>query len=308
MGTRFELIIDASELGEARARAAGEQAMQIIEHWHNRLSRFVTSSDVSKLNRERSGLVDGELRELFVLCEDVWRASGGAFDVVAATRAEASRAAGGAGTAVSGSALELGGAGANRVHLAAWASLDLGAVGKGWAIDRAIESLRESGVRSALLHGGTSSVAAIGTDPAVVGREDGWRVQIRSAGEPIDVQLHDRALGVSAAAGHRGAGGADDSVDAGLAGERPHLVDPSSGAAVGSSVVDTTAVIGESAAVCDAWSTALAVLGARGGAERGITPRLPAAYESLVHGPGGWQATGETSGASLTAGRTNRTG
>ena len=40
--------------------------------------------------------------------------------------------------------------------------LDLGAIGKGYAIERAAEVLREAGVTSALLHGGTSTVQALG--------------------------------------------------------------------------------------------------------------------------------------------------
>ena len=40
--------------------------------------------------------------------------------------------------------------------------LDLGAIGKGYAVERAAEVLREAGVTSALMHGGTSTVQAIG--------------------------------------------------------------------------------------------------------------------------------------------------
>ena len=36
--------------------------------------------------------------------------------------------------------------------------LDLGAIGKGYAVEKAAELLREAGVESALLHGGTSTI------------------------------------------------------------------------------------------------------------------------------------------------------
>ena len=39
--------------------------------------------------------------------------------------------------------------------------LDLGGYGKGYAIERAVELLRENGITSALLHGGTISVSTI---------------------------------------------------------------------------------------------------------------------------------------------------
>jgi thiamine biosynthesis lipoprotein ApbE len=41
--------------------------------------------------------------------------------------------------------------------------LDLGAVGKGYALDKALDVLREWGVENALLHGGTSTAVAIGS-------------------------------------------------------------------------------------------------------------------------------------------------
>jgi len=40
--------------------------------------------------------------------------------------------------------------------------LDFGAFGKGYAVDRAIEILRDAAVPSALLHGGTSTVFGYG--------------------------------------------------------------------------------------------------------------------------------------------------
>ena len=48
-------------------------------------------------------------------------------------------------------------------------ALDLGGVGKGYALDRAAELLAERGVTEAFLHGGSSTVLAIGT--WTVGRE-----------------------------------------------------------------------------------------------------------------------------------------
>ena len=79
--------------------------------------------------------------------------------------------------------------------------INLGAIGKGYAIDQAIRSLRrsENGL-AALLHGGHSSVYAIGSEPNT---DLGWLVEI---GHPIYVdrslgtlRLRDRAMGTSAA-------------------------------------------------------------------------------------------------------------
>jgi thiamine biosynthesis lipoprotein len=52
--------------------------------------------------------------------------------------------------------------------------LDLGAIGKGYAIEQAVDILREAGVTSAIVHGGTSTVYALGAPPG----EPAWQVAI----------------------------------------------------------------------------------------------------------------------------------
>jgi thiamine biosynthesis lipoprotein len=52
--------------------------------------------------------------------------------------------------------------------------LDLGAIGKGYAIQRAADLLREARVPAAILHGGTSTVCALGHPPDA----DEWKVAI----------------------------------------------------------------------------------------------------------------------------------
>jgi thiamine biosynthesis lipoprotein len=78
--------------------------------------------------------------------------------------------------------------------------INLGSIGKGYTLDRCGEILRARAERSALLHGGGSSVLAIGTQP---GESRGWSVGIR---HPWDegrrlglVHLRNRGLGTSAA-------------------------------------------------------------------------------------------------------------
>jgi thiamine biosynthesis lipoprotein len=52
--------------------------------------------------------------------------------------------------------------------------LDLGSIGKGYAIERGAQLVREAGVASALLQGGTSTVCAIGTPP----NAEAWKIAI----------------------------------------------------------------------------------------------------------------------------------
>lgn len=76
--------------------------------------------------------------------------------------------------------------------------LDFGAFGKGYAVDRAIELLRDYEITSALLHGGTSTVLGIGRAESDLP----WRIAV--TGEPPSedvlwlVDLCETSLSVSA--------------------------------------------------------------------------------------------------------------
>jgi thiamine biosynthesis lipoprotein len=79
--------------------------------------------------------------------------------------------------------------------------INLGSIGKGYAVDRATRLLRREGnVEHALIHGGHSSVHAMGHEP---GSRRGWSIGLldpENAQRRLAVlRLHNRALGVSAA-------------------------------------------------------------------------------------------------------------
>ncbi|MFZ4795646.1 MAG: FAD:protein FMN transferase, partial [Blastocatellia bacterium] len=123
--------------------------------------------------------------------------------------------------------------------------------GKGYAVERAIGILHEYGVKSAFLHGGTSSVAVIGAPP--VGDE--WWVDLLepfrdATGGVLRVGLVDRALSVSALHGKSFRVGDR---------EYGHIIDPATGEPVTAAIA--AAVTGPSAAVCEVLSTALMVRG-----------------------------------------------
>ena len=123
-------------------------------------------------------------------------------------------------------------------------ALDLGGIAKGHGLDLAAASLRENGVERALLHGGTSTVVAIGAPPD----QAAWRVQVGPDQQAPVAELVDCCLSVSAPAG-RVARRGDREVH--------HVLDPRTG----SSAVPArlAAVIAPSARVADAWSTALLI-------------------------------------------------
>jgi thiamine biosynthesis lipoprotein len=136
--------------------------------------------------------------------------------------------------------------------------LDLGAIGKGAALETAADLLREAGVTSALLHGGTSTIYALGHPP----RADHWSValeypQITGADSPRQklgsVHLRDESLSVSAVWGRSF-----------KAGEKTfgHVLDPRTGQPVVGALL--AAVVLPSATETDALSTALLVAGETG--------------------------------------------
>lgn len=228
MGTRFELAIPGSS---PSLRAAGAAAMEEIETWHRRLNRFAPDSLVSHINRTAAThpvQLDDQTFALFVEAERIRFASGGAFDVT------------------------LGGGHGIALDYDAWTvrflqpdvSIDLGGIAKGHALDRAASLLWQFGVTSALLHGGTSSVVAIGTPRA---DSDGWRIAIGSGDDAPVLTLRDRALSVSDPHSQRGLG------------LESHICDPRTGDTVVRP--GQIAVVGPSARTADAWSTALVVLG-----------------------------------------------
>lgn len=246
MGTRFELVL--AERPGLDAVAAGEAALAEIYDCHSRLSRFASDSLVSHLGRTvpmHPVKLDRDTYGLFADAIGVWKASGGAFDVTVAPLMAAHGYAPSA-VAVAGrtgsEAIALDPVRWTVTFRSAGVGLDFGAIGKGHALDLAGAVLREAGVRSALLHGGTSSVLAIGAPDGA----EGWPVAIQFESSRLTISLRDSALSVSNPA----------SQDAGTG---AHVMDPRSASPVGRSL--RVAVTGPSARLCDAWSTALAVLG-----------------------------------------------
>ncbi|MDH5316043.1 MAG: FAD:protein FMN transferase [Gemmatimonadota bacterium] len=222
MGTRFELVLGGGD--PVALRPVGEAALEEIAACHERFNRFDDASLLSHIHRTaaiRPVPLDSDSFALFADARAVWRGSGGAFDPTVPARAM--------------DALILDPTRRTVALSRPGVTLDLGAIAKGHALDLAARLLREHGVTSAFLHGGTSSALGIGSPP-----EGTWRVALPD-GRTVD--LTDAALSVSA-----------------VWGENPHpTIDPRTGAALTGS--RQVAVIGPSARLADAWSTAILVLG-----------------------------------------------
>lgn len=233
MGTRFELVI-ADEGDPALLRAAGEAAIDEIRIAHDRLNRFAPGSLPTRLATSPPGTRVSLDRDTFALFQDaqtVWRSSAGAFDPSLGDGFDC---------------LSLDPNGLAVMMTRPGVRLDFGGIAKGHALDLASAVLRAGGIQHAFLHGGTSSALGMG-HPA---DRTGWSVQVAHiAGliEPgaVPVILTDRAMSVSAAW-----------VD------NPHpTLDPRTGQPV--PAPRRAVVVGPTARLADAWSTATLVLGRR---------------------------------------------
>ncbi|HEX2838609.1 MAG TPA: FAD:protein FMN transferase [Phycisphaerales bacterium] len=278
MGTRFELVL-AHEDG-AHARAAAEAAAEEVLRLHALWSPFDPASAVAHLNREattRAVRADHDTFALLSFCKAVHAQSNGAFDITlghlmhahgwrtpplpeeGAVAERSSPASSPSLPAFGSHHLHLDAA-TQSVFFSAPISLDLGAVAKGWALDAAAGILREAGITSALLHAGTSSVLAIGAQPDTAP----WRIQLSpQAGSPA-VTLRDNALSISAPHGR-----VTTDTPGALPTNLSHTLDPRTG--LPTAPLLHAATIAPTAALADAWSTALLVLGHLPPAAAGIT-------------------------------------
>ena len=268
MRTRWEIALPADGRLSAEARrAAGEEALREIECVEGLLSVYRPDADLFAVNaRAAREAVPVDARTFAFLrrAAELTTLTGGAFDLTVGPLLRLWGLGGEGGASIPADA-EIAQARewvgmASVVTLDADAQtvafaregvrLDAGAMGKGWAADRAALLLAEAGVTNALLHGGTSTVAAIGAGEG----GDGWPVAVRHpalAAENIAVvRLRDMALSVSATHG-KTAG--VDGVTWG------HVINPVTGRPVDRNLL--AAVVAPSAADTDCLSTALLAFG-----------------------------------------------
>jgi thiamine biosynthesis lipoprotein len=280
MAGEFEICLPIAIAGEATAAAL--EALDLVQSLEAQLSFFKPDSDISEINREAADAAVEVEPRLFALLQSamqLWRDSGGAYDVTAAPLWEAwgfARRAGAipspeqlaeARTLVGGQWVELDEAQKTIRLLRRGVRLNLGSIGKGYAVDRAVEHLLAAGVSDFLVHGGFSSVAARGlaAGPAKIETtNDGtaatstarwpWKIGVK---DPLrderrlgQVELNDRALGTSGAQfqsfRHRGR-------------RYGHILDPRTGWPA-EGLLSVT-VLASTAAEADALSTVFYVMG-----------------------------------------------
>lgn len=271
MTTEFEVLVAGRDLPYANSVA--EELFSEIDRLERLLSRFESSSDVSRINALAPGEavhVAPETMECLLIA--LWAASetGGAFDMTVGSLMACWRQRLRDGQPIRSdlpppnaeleAALRRVGAGRLRLEPDAFlvrvdagpastgVSLDLGGIGKGYALDRAAELLVDWDVGNALLHAGTSTALAIGDcgdrhQGGAAGK--GWPLGIggdwgRKAGRER-VVLRDLALSGS-----------------GMEVKGAHVLDPRTGRPVQHHLAAWA--VSPSAAVSDALSTAFMVM------------------------------------------------
>jgi thiamine biosynthesis lipoprotein len=274
MGTEIELLLD-SEDGERQqlAFAAVEEEFERLEAM---MSRFRPESELSRLNRDGRILVPPDLERVLEMALDARERSGGRFDP---TVYDALRRAGydRSFEQVAPDGEEDGGEGARcggevtidpetgLVELEPGFHIDLGGIGKGYAVDRAIEILAVSG--PCLVNAG-GDLAVRGEEPWAVGVEDGPTLELTRG-----------AIATSGRDRRRWRRGGQ---------ERHHLIDPVSGLPSLTDLVRVT-VVAPTAVEADISAKVLFLSGEQEAAAAGVPALLVTedGRRRLVGGLGG---------------------
>ncbi len=283
MATRFEIVLHGEK--EVSLRAAAEEALDEIERLDGRLSLYNPASDLSDINARagrESVRVEPGLFRLLQRAEQLNRETGGAFDITIAPlmrcwgfmrdtgKLPASTDLAEARSRVGMNWIDLNERDFTVRFAREGVMLDLGSIAKGYALERAVDLLKDAGVTRGFLHGGTSTVCALGAPLD----SDVWKVAVpypdfaaqkspgaifgpRAAPEPENllavVALKDEAMSVSAVWGK--------SFEA--AGRTyGHVIDPRRGEPTDAALM--AVIVLPSATDTDALSTALLVDGAAG--------------------------------------------
>ena len=240
MRTRFELVLVGDD--ETFLRAAGEEALREIAELERLLSRFRSDSDIGRINSLAASQpvrVDARTFRLLQQALLLSHATEGAFDITLGTWRRLGKAKSVADAILLDEATMAVQLTDENVQL------DLGGIGKGYALQRAAQILRNAGVENAFLHGGTSSVFAFGHNAD----GENWKVVIAHpiSGQALAiVSLDDCGLSVSESTTIEGR----------------RIIDPQTGETVQQNLL--AAVVLPSPIDAEAWSTALLVLGEEG--------------------------------------------
>ena len=207
MAATFEVIISHED---ARyARHAAQAAFDELDRLEGELSRFIENSDISRVNNLTAGqslTVGVDTFDCLRLCGKMHSETNGAFDITVGSlfdcwlnedkilRTPSEEELSLAHQRTGMHLLRLDEVEHTVQLLAEGVQIDLGGIGKGYAIDRMGHLLRDWGIGTAMLHGGYSSVLALGTPTGT----EGWPLALSNPDNRSEALarlcLQDRAM------------------------------------------------------------------------------------------------------------------
>lgn len=210
MGSTYSIVVYGED--EARLRAAVEDASEEARRLDHLLSNYLASSEWSQVNREAASKpvrISTELFQLLAECVEYSRESDGAFDITVGPLMRVWGFYKGTGhlphrADVRGALDRIGyryivlDPAAHTVRFAKEGlEMDPGGIGKGYAVDKMVDILKEDGVTSALVSASGSSIYGLGAPP----NEPGWKIKIRNPKDAsktaAEVVLKDMSLSTS---------------------------------------------------------------------------------------------------------------
>jgi thiamine biosynthesis lipoprotein len=210
MGSTYSLVLYDED--RDRMEAAAEAAFDEARRLDGLLSNYKPESPWSQVNQfaaERPVPVPKELFDLLAACVEYSRKSDGAFDITVGPLMKVWGFYKGTGHLASKAEVKkaLASVGYRNLILdrktlsvrfaKKGVEMDPGGIGKGYAVDRIVEVLKERKIRVALVSASGSSIYALGAPPG----EPGWKVSIldpRNEGKTVqDVVLKDESMSTS---------------------------------------------------------------------------------------------------------------
>jgi thiamine biosynthesis lipoprotein len=258
MGTVFEIA--AYSRSSEHASGAIEEAFQEMARLDGLMSDYSPDSALSHLNQSAHFHAETVPADLYSVIEQALRfsrLSGGKFDITVAPLVKLWKAAlaGGSIPSVAQQQQAQSCVGYTKIVLtppdqitfqSACLELDLGAIGKGYAVDRAVAVLLSRGIQNAFINAGGSTIFAMGSPPG----KAGWLVHLRDPSQKLDpyVTLKDESVSTSeqspASLLERDSAG--------------HIVDPASGQPLRTEFA--VSVVAATATLSDGLSTTLLLL------------------------------------------------
>jgi FAD:protein FMN transferase len=211
MGTGYTIVAYAEDRG--RLQSAVAQGLEEARRLDAMLSNYKPDSEWSEINRDagtHSVHISKEMYDLLGACLDYSRQSEGAFDITVGKLMKVWGFYKGSGhlphRAEIWGALNSVGYKYLVLERGSWVrfakkdlEIDPGGIGKGYAVDRIAQILKDNGIKHALISGGGSSIYAIGAPPG----EKGWKVDIKDPRNPSksiqSVYLKDESMSTSGA-------------------------------------------------------------------------------------------------------------